>query len=226
MAETKVKICGLQDVEVLKSMVHLPVDYIGLVFAPSRRKVSPEQAAGLASVLGEWKTGQAPLAAGVFVNPEMDELNGTLAAVPLGVIQLHGNESPAFCREVKEAFPGVQIWKALPVAVAEIDDTDNNGSLLESYTGAIDALLLDTFDEAQRGGSGRTFAWDKIPAYRKRARAMGVPLFVAGGLSPDNVGGLLEDYAPDGVDVSSGVESDGVKDIAKMTAFVERVKQS
>ncbi|NGM81476.1 phosphoribosylanthranilate isomerase [Paenibacillus sp. 7124] len=225
MAEAKVKICGLQDVEVLKSMVHLPVDYIGLVFAPSRRKVSPEQAAGLASVLGEWKTGQAPLAAGVFVNPEMDELNGILAAVPLGVIQLHGNESPAFCREVKEAFPGVQIWKALPVA-AETDNTESKEPLLESYAGAIDALLLDTFDRAQRGGSGRTFAWDKIPAYRKRARAMGVPLFVAGGLSPDNVGGLLEDYAPDGVDVSSGVESDGVKDIAKMTAFVERVKQS
>ncbi|MFD1774170.1 phosphoribosylanthranilate isomerase [Paenibacillus rhizophilus] len=225
MAEAKVKICGLQDVEVLKSIVHLPVDYIGLVFAPSRRKVSPEQAAELASVLGEWKAGQAPLAAGVFVNPEMGELNEIVAAVPLGIIQLHGNESPAFCREVKKAFPDVQVWKALPVA-AEINDTDNNGSLLESYAGTIDALLLDTYDPAQRGGSGRTFAWEEIPAYRKRAGAMGVPLYVAGGLSPDNVDGLLAAYAPDGVDVSSGVESDGVKDIAKITAFVERVKQS
>ncbi|MDT3426808.1 phosphoribosylanthranilate isomerase [Paenibacillus forsythiae] len=225
MAETKVKICGLQDVEVLKSMVHLPVDYIGLVFAPSRRKVTAEQASRLISVLADWQTGKAPVAAGVFVDPDRDELNGILAAAPLGVIQLHGNESPAFCREIKEAFPGVQVWKALSVAV-EDGGANNDELALESYAGTIDAVLLDTYDPAQRGGSGRTFAWEEIPDYRKRASALGAPLFVAGGLSPDNVGGLLAAYAPDGVDVSSGVESDGVKDIAKITAFVERVKQS
>ncbi|QWU14626.1 phosphoribosylanthranilate isomerase [Paenibacillus sophorae] len=224
MAEAIVKICGLQDVEVLKSMVHLPVDYIGLVFAPSRRKVSPEQASGLISVLADWRTGQAPIAAGVFVDPDMDELYKILSAAPLGVIQLHGTESPSFCRGVKEAFPGVQVWKALSVAAQS--GKVNHELALESYAGTIDAVLLDTYDPVQRGGSGRTFAWEQIPDYHKRARAIGVSLFVAGGLSPDNVGGLITAYGPDGVDVSSGVESDGVKDIAKITAFVERVKQS
>lgn len=96
MAETLVKICGLQDVEVLKSMLHLPLDYIGFVFAPSRRKVSIERAAELIAELPNWKTGEIPKAAGVFVNPELDELNELLSVVHLDVIQLHGQESPAF----------------------------------------------------------------------------------------------------------------------------------
>ncbi|MBY9081661.1 phosphoribosylanthranilate isomerase [Paenibacillus sp. HN-1] len=223
MTEAQVKICGLQDVEVLKSMLRLPVDYIGLVFAPSRRQITAERASELLSLLKDWGTGKPPLAVGVFVNPDMEELGSVLSRVPLGVIQLHGSETPAFCREVKRSFPGVQVWKALPVST---DGADNHGGPLESYAGAVDAVLLDTYDPAQAGGSGRTFAWNLVPAYRKRAQEMGVPLFVAGGLTPDNVEELLTDYGPYGVDVSSGVETDGIKDIAKITAFIERVKQS
>jgi phosphoribosylanthranilate isomerase len=226
MAETLVKICGLQDVEVLKSMVQLPLDYIGFVFAPSKRRVSSERAAELVAELPRWKTGVTPKAAGVFVNPGLEELRELLSAVPLDVIQLHGNESPDFCREVKQAFPQLKIWKALSVAGKDRDEAEGGYNRLASYAGAVDALLLDTYDPQQNGGSGRTFAWEEIPAYRKAAARYGLPLFVAGGLHPGNVGELLDGYAPDGVDVSSGVESDGMKDIAKMTAFVERVKQS
>lgn len=89
----------------------------------------------------------------------------------------------------------------------------------------VDALLLDTYDP-QGGGSGRTFDWARIPHFQQAAAAYGLPLFIAGGLEPRNVSELLTGYAPDGVDVSSGVESGGIKDIVKMTAFVERVKQS
>jgi phosphoribosylanthranilate isomerase len=225
MAETLVKICGLQDVEVLKSMLHLPLDYIGFVFAPSRRKVSIERAAELIAELPNWKTGQIPKAAGVFVNPKLDELNELLSVVHLDVIQLHGQESPAFCQQVRRAYPQVQVWKALSVADQEREKAENEYTL-EDYAAAVDAVLLDTYDPLQSGGSGRTFAWNKLPAYQEIAVQHDLPLFVAGGLHSDNVGELLDTYAPYGVDVSSGVETDGIKDIQKMTAFVERVKQS
>ncbi|WP_379129218.1 phosphoribosylanthranilate isomerase [Paenibacillus sp. sgz500958] len=225
MGETKVKICGLQDVEVLKSMVHLPLDYVGFVFAPSRRLVSQEKAAELTAILGEWKTDVLPQAAGVFVNPSMDDLTELLSKVPLQIIQLHGHESPEFCLEVTLAFPKVQVWKALSVADNE-KMTGNSYDRIKAYKDTVHALLLDAYDPQQRGGSGRTFAWEEIPAYQAMAAEMGLPLFIAGGLHPGNVGALLEGYAPDGVDVSSGVETDGVKDLAKIAAFVERVKLS
>lgn len=225
MAETLVKICGLQDVEVLKCMLHLPLDYIGFVFAPSRRRVTLERASELIAELPQWKTSEKPKAAGVFVNPELDELSELLSVVSLDVIQLHGQESPAFCQKVQQAFPHVQVWKALSVADKECDDADNKYTL-EQYAGFVDAVLLDTYDPQQSGGSGRTFAWERLPDYQEIALRNGLPLFVAGGLHPNNVGELLDTYAPYGVDVSSGVESEGVKDIIKMTAFVERVKQS
>ncbi len=226
MAETLVKICGLQDVEVLKSMKRLPVDVIGFVFAESRRRVSPEQAAELIAELAEWENGKPPLAAGVFVNPTLAELAALLTTLPLKIIQLHGQESAELCRAVKAAFPQVQLWKALSVATSNAESAADDPYSLHHYAGAVDALLLDTYDPAGSGGSGRTFDWEKIPAYRQAASAYGLPLFVAGGLHPENVRELLDGYAPYGVDVSSGVESNGVKDIAKMTAFVERVKQS
>ena len=226
MAETLVKICGLQDVEVLKSMKRLPLDYIGFVFAPSRRRVTPVQAAELVAELAAWETGKNPGAAGVFVNPGLEELEELLATVPLDVIQLHGQESAAFCREVRQAFPQVKVWKAISVAAGSRTEDSAGVDILESYAGAVDALLLDTYDPQGSGGSGVTFDWGQIPLYKHAAEAYGLPLFVAGGLHPDNVSELLQDYRPDGVDVSSGVESSGIKDIIKMTSFVERVKQS
>ncbi|OKP86774.1 N-(5'-phosphoribosyl)anthranilate isomerase [Paenibacillus helianthi] len=226
MAEAVVKICGLQDVEVLKSMKRLPLDYVGFVFAESRRKVSPEHASELIAELAGWENGKPPLAAGVFVNPSLDELASILSTVPLDVVQLHGQESADYCRAVKAAFPQVQVWKALSVADREANSAGNGPHTLQQYAGAIDALLLDTYDPAGSGGLGRTFEWERIPAYQQKASEYGLPLFVAGGLHPDNVRELLNGYAPYGVDVSSGVESDGMKDIVKITAFVERVKQS
>lgn len=225
MGETMVKICGLQDVEVLKSMKELPLDYVGFVFAQSRRRVTPVQAAELVAELGEWRADKTPQAAGVFVNPELAELQELLRTVPLDVIQLHGQESAEFCREVKLACPQVQVWKALSVGGRSFNQESDIHNDLDSYAGAVDALLLDTYDP-QGGGSGRTFDWEQIPTYQQAAASNGLPLFIAGGLAPDNVRELLDSYAPDGVDVSSGVESGGIKDIDKMTAFVERVKQS
>ncbi|WP_340024431.1 phosphoribosylanthranilate isomerase [Paenibacillus sp. FSL K6-1096] len=226
MADTRIKICGLQDVEVLKSMKSLPLDYIGLIFAPSRRRVSAETAARLTAELQDWESGAVPDAVGVFVNPELAELAAVLETVPLKVVQLHGEESPQRCSEVRQAFPRVQVWKALSVAGHGGNGAGSIQALLESYAGTVDALLLDTYDPQGSGGTGRTFDWEQIPLYQQAAADYALPLFIAGGLHPDNVNELVAGYAPYGVDVSSGVETGGSKDIMKMTAFVERVKQS
>ncbi|AWP30937.1 phosphoribosylanthranilate isomerase [Paenibacillus sp. Cedars] len=222
MMSTVLKICGLQSVEVLKSMINLPVDYIGFVFAKSRRNVSPKQAALLIQVLRQWDTGKTPAAVGVLVNPDLNELEELLQEAALDVVQLHGQESPQFCREVKERFP-VSVFKAVSIE-SDRSEADRLSSL-DAYAGCIDGLLLDTYDPVYGGGSGKTFAWDLIPPYQRWASQQGIPLFIAGGLDSDNVSHLIGQYAPYGVDVSSGVESEpGVKDINKVTAFVERVK--
>jgi phosphoribosylanthranilate isomerase len=238
---SSVKICGLQRPETVEAILHLPIDHIGFLFAKSKRQVTPGQAAGMIRVLEQHREagGVVPLTVGVFVNPQPDELQRVMAEAPLDVIQLHGQESAHFCREVKRQFPGVRVWKVVSVTQAQ-QHTDagqaaaanSDGSagaaapaaVLEPYRDAVDGILLDTFDPVYGGGSGKTFAWDAIPAYRSWCSEAGIPLLVAGGLQEDNVGALLEAYAPDGVDVSSSVETDGIKDINKITRFVERVK--
>ncbi|SEL37500.1 phosphoribosylanthranilate isomerase [Paenibacillus sp. OK003] len=222
-----VKICGLQDVEVLKSMINLPVDYVGVVFAPSRRRITPEQGAELRTVLLDWTMFDRPKLAGVFVNPTLEELESIMQISGLDVIQLHGQESPEFCEQVKQHF-GTEVFKAFSFPKDETGSLADDTALLalDPYKNVVDAILLDTFDPLYGGGSGKTFAWERIPFYAEWARKHGIALFVAGGLQPDNVQQLIQTYAPDGVDVSSGVESEGVKDIAKITAFVERVKQA
>ncbi|WP_322905591.1 phosphoribosylanthranilate isomerase [Paenibacillus campi] len=239
----RIKICGLQDVEVLKSMIPLPIDYIGFVFARSKRQIDRERAAELLEVLKRWH-GQAPQSVGVFVNPTLDELLHITAVAPLDVIQLHGSETPAFCREVRATLQ-VQVIKVISIA-AQVDSegADHSATLsdtvtgtsdrlhadkaaaakLAPYEGAVDAFLLDTHDPLYGGGSGKTFAWDGITPYHRWTEAHDIPLLIAGGLSPDNVHELVGGYPLEGIDVSSGVETDGVKDIDKIKRFVERAR--
>jgi phosphoribosylanthranilate isomerase len=213
-----VKICGLQDAERLCAALEAPIDIIGFVFAPSRRRVTPEQAAAMIGAARR-RGGRLPRFAGVFVDPTPEELARVLACAPLEIVQLHGREDAAFCRRVKQTF-GVDVFKVFDIREQEADAP--LPPELDAFAGAVDALMLDTAG----GGSGRTFRWEAIPPYRAWARAHGIPLIVAGGLTADNVRELIERYEPDGVDVSSGVETDGVKDVAKIHTFVGRVKTS
>lgn len=221
MGKVAVKICGLQSVEVLKSMINLPVDYVGFVFTRSKRQISGSQAAGLLPILKEWTNVKPPQSVGVFVNPSIQELRDVLLRAPLDVLQLHGTESPEFCREAKANF-GLKVFKALSVK----KDGSLHGELsLERYDGLLDGLLLDTYDPEYGGGSGVAFDWAAAAPYQNWAKQQGIPLIAAGGLHPGNVQEMIRTLGPDGVDVSSGVETDGVKDIAKVAAFVERVKE-
>lgn len=230
--QAAVKICGIRTPETLVAVQDLPIDYVGFVFARSKRQISPQEAGRMIALRAE-RSGSGVegwsgrfRSVGVFVDAEPELLEETLRMAPLDAVQLHGRESPAYCRWVKDSF-GVEVWRSWPAAPDIRNHADGETAIREhrealaAYAGTVDVILLDTAG----GGSGLTFDWRTIPAYHDWCRANGIRLFVAGGLTPDNVGELLEAYMPDGVDVSSGVETEGSKDIEKIKRFVERVKR-
>jgi phosphoribosylanthranilate isomerase len=219
-----VKICGLTQVDTVQSVSLLPIDHIGFMLAPSKRRLTVEQAAELIDVLKKHRgTKKHPAAVGVFVNPTWEELAHAVQTAGLEVVQLHGEESPQMCRKVREEL-GVQLFKALPISRSS-KAAEEVFARLEPYRGVVDAILLDTYDPNVGGGTGKTFDWSVIPVYRSWTQSAGVQLIVAGGLKPDTVTDLLDRYQVDGVDVSSGVETDGIKDRVKIQTFLERVKQ-
>jgi phosphoribosylanthranilate isomerase len=209
---TLVKICGLKEPERIAQACAAGADYVGFVFfPPSRRYVTPEQAADLTRQV----TGTAETV-GLFVNPDDHLIETTLASVPLDVIQLHGEEKPARVREIGLRF-GVRTLKALPVAVRE--DLD----VLPAYLDAADMILFDAKPvpgAALPGGNGLAFDWRLLEDL-----AIDRPWLLAGGLTVENVTTALAATGAPGVDVSSGVEtSPGVKDPAKLAAFVAAAK--
>ncbi|KEO83753.1 phosphoribosylanthranilate isomerase [Tumebacillus flagellatus] len=205
---TLVKVCGIKTREAYERLQELRADFVGFVFAKSKRQVTAEQAAAL----GSGKNAPGPQRVGVFVNESVESLLQTAEIAGLHVLQLHGDESPEFCRELR-ARTSLQIWKAWGVK------NDEGDALLTAYTDVVDAVLLDN----DRGGTGEKFPWEAIPKLHGFTKDL--PLFIAGGLHPDNVGDLLAAHAVEGVDVSSGVETEGVKDLAKITAFVTKVRE-
>ncbi|MFT9847574.1 phosphoribosylanthranilate isomerase [Aneurinibacillus sp. REN35] len=212
------KICGITEIATLEEMdeANLPIDQVGFVFAASRRKVNFEQWRELASYVP-----QTARAAGVFVNPSLAALHAAFEAAPLAVVQLHGEEDPAFCKEIRRTF-GCQVTKTFSIRE---QDTELLSTALAAYAGCIDYVLLDTAVGTQLGGTGKAFAWERITPYQKWSRAQGVPLLVAGGVHANNVGELLEKHRPDGVDISSGAETDGHKDINKIRTIIERMSE-
>lgn len=217
---TAIKICGLREAAHVAALSEQAIDYVGFIFAKSRRQVSTHQAAELIRVLRKGR--HAARAVGVFVNPDEEALREVLTFAPLDVIQLHGDESPAFCAQVKQAFC-VDVWKVLSIGAQPQEEWEN---MLAPYADVVDAFLVDTYDSRTIGGSGRTFNWEVLKEMQQWAREREIPLMVAGGLDANNVGELLANYHPDGVDVSSGVETDGIKDLAKIAQFVKRVRTS
>jgi phosphoribosylanthranilate isomerase len=225
-SRTLVKICGLSTAEAALAAAECGADLIGLVFAESRRRVTAEQASAIAERLAAHPD---VVLTGVFVDPGMADLERIVPEARLEAVQLHGEEPPEFLLDIKRRMPGVKIIKAFsadgePSHLRETGHgSASRGAAAERllpYAGIADAFLVDS----ARGGTGKRFAWEIIPDYMAAAAAAGVPLFVAGGLDPGNVADLVGRYGPDGVDVSSGVETDGIKDVAKIAAFIERVR--
>lgn len=181
-------------------------DAIGLVLGPGRRQVTPAQAREIVEAL-------PPLVAsvGVFVNPPVSEVGELAQMLRLSAVQLHGDEPPEACLLLRRS--GLHVIKA--IHVAERLDRD----LLVRYRAA-SAVLLDTKIDGLAGGSGRTFPWHLAEGFSSQFR-----IIVAGGLDPSNVRRALDVLRPYGVDVTSGVETDGRKDLQKVRAFVEQVRR-
>ena len=191
---TKVKICGLSTVEAVETAVLAGADYIGFVFAESKRQVSQEQAHELAKLV----TGKTKIV-GVFVSPSLEELEQAIGQVPLDIVQIHGMLDEALIPKIS-----VPVIRAIQLSDQEA-----------KVTSPADFLLFD----APVAGSGRTFDWDLL-----KDQKIQQDFFIAGGLTVDNVRQARETFQPYALDVSSGVETDGRKDIEKIKAFIEGAK--
>jgi phosphoribosylanthranilate isomerase len=212
---TRIKICGIRDKTHALAAVEAGADFIGLVFAPSQRRVSVVQAHEIASAVK--KSSSATKVAGVFVNAPSPQVNELADFCALDWIQLSGDESWEYCRKVvRPVIKAIRIDQQSPEKLyAEL----SAGSKLLPAQGFI--TLLDSRVEGKYGGTGKSFDWTLVQQVTKR-----FPVIVAGGLDPKNVARLIESVAPWGVDVSSGVETGGVKDIAKIKAFIEAVRKA
>lgn len=206
-----IKICGITDAAVAKAASSEDITHVGFVFAESKRQVT----AGLAREIGKHVRAGVQRV-GVFVDMPLTEMVHVGQEAELDVYQLHGEESPELCYKLK-LMTGKNVWKAWRVCHSVEDRR------VKRYAGVVDAILLDSFGPSHKGGTGHPFAWSCIPQFRQWTGT--TPLFVAGGLTADNVADLLRNYHPDGVDVSSGVETDGRKDPLLIKRFVQKVRE-
>jgi len=200
----KVKICGITNVLDALSAIEAGVDALGFMFYDqSPRSISITDAADIIRSLPGFV-----IKAGVFVNAPVDLVHRCIGECGLNLLQFHGDESPNYCRQF-----GLMSMKAF-----RIRDEASLKALPEYQT---DAWLLDAFAADKRGGTGESFNWDLAV----RAREMGRPIFLAGGLTPENVTEAVRKVRTYGVDVSSGVETTpGKKDHQKVKAFILAVK--
>lgn len=203
MIRTRVKICGITRPEDALAAARAGADAIGLVFyPPSPRAVTRERAREIVQVLPPFVS-----VVGLFVNAQPAEVRAALAALPIDLLQFHGDEAPEECR-----IYGRPYIKA--VAMAPGVDLQ---AAARRYVDAA-GLLLDTHREGVRGGTGEAFDWSRIPPGLDR------PIILAGGLTLENVAAAVQRVRPYAVDVSSGVEvSKGIKDAARIEAFIRGV---
>ena len=197
---TGIKLCGLTRLCDMEAANELKPEYIGFVFAAkSRRYVTPEQAAGLRQALDP-----AILAVGVFVNEDPERVAELLNEGIIDLAQLHGNETETYIKRLR------QLTKKPLIQAFSVDSAQ---AVMQAQESAADYILLDS----GRGGTGTVFDWEFLKQIKR-------PYFLAGGLDIGNVAEAVERFHPYAVDVSSGIETDGVKDREKMRQFVTIVR--
>lgn len=205
--KTKIKICGLtrpQDVEAVNAA---RPDYIGFVFAKSRRRLTPQQAITLKRQLDP-----EIQSVGVFVNPSLETVLDITSRDILDIVQLHGDEPPVFAERVRRE-TGSPVVKAFRIRGEE------SLAALKAYDQA-DYLLLDTYNKNAYGGTGRAFNWALL-----RGNTSGKPFFLAGGLNIENIETAIRTVRPYGVDISSGVETNGRKDPGKIEEIIKKIRR-
>ena len=237
----KIKMCGISKVETIPAIVDAKPDYMGLVFAPSKRQVTVEQAKTLVDELHkQYETTYGEVTApmntdtaqdgqdsqnsqefvqgnssfdkiktvGVFVNETVENLLKIAEEVKLDVIQLHGDEEESFIQTLKEQ-SNVEVWKAVQVRSAADSEKWIDSSA--------DMLLFDAYHKDERGGTGEVFDWSSLDEFER-------PFMLAGGIDSTNVARAIRTVRPYGIDISSGIETEGVKDDEKIKAFTNIVR--
>ena len=215
----KVKMCGISKVETIPAVVEAKPDYMGLVFAPSKRQVTVEQAKTLVEELHkvyvkkygsdtEQDKDDTIKTVGVFVNETVDNLVTIANEVNLDAVQLHGDEDETFIQSLKER-TNVEVWKAVQIRSAVDAEAWIDSSA--------DMLLFDAYHKDERGGTGEVFDWSSLDEFER-------PFMLAGGIDSTNVARAIRTVRPYGIDISSGIETNGVKDDEKIKAFTKIVK--
>lgn len=215
----KVKMCGISKVETIPAVVEAKPDYMGLVFASSKRQVTVDQAKTLVEELHKQYTKRYNNGAeqsnddeiktvGVFVNETLENLVSIAKEANLDAVQLHGDEDEAFIQSLKER-TNVEVWKAVQIRSAADAEAWIDSSA--------DMLLFDAYHKDERGGTGEVFDWSCLDVFER-------PFMLAGGIDSTNVARAIRTVRPYGIDISSGIETDGVKDDEKIKAFTNIVR--
>lgn len=198
----RIKICGMQDVATALAAAEAGADAVGMVFAPSKRQVSPKIARGICQALPPFVS-----KVGVFVDAKAEVVKEIAELCGLDTLQFHGQESVAYCSQFSQT-----VIKAFQIK--------EEASLFQLAGFELHTLLLDSFSVGQMGGTGRVFPWDLASKAGQVYR-----IILAGGLSADNVLTAIRAVQPYGVDVSSGVESNGKKDSRKIREFITTIRR-
>jgi phosphoribosylanthranilate isomerase len=188
----RIKICGLTNLEEAVAIAEMGATDIGFICVQkSPRYITPEQIRPIAEALPE-QVGKV----GVFANQTPEAIAAIVQEANLSVVQLHSDESPDFCREMRSLLPGVELIKALRIRDRE------SLAAAQAYATVVDTLLLDAYHPDQLGGTGHTIDWQDLQQFKPS-----IPWLLAGGLKPSNVAIALGQLTPDGIDLSSGVEN-------------------
>ncbi|OIJ15844.1 N-(5'-phosphoribosyl)anthranilate isomerase [Anaerobacillus arseniciselenatis] len=203
------KYCGNHSLEDIKVATNSSAHYLGFVFAESKRCVTPSE-------VKEWlsKVEVSQKLVGVFVNAPIDQIQLAVENIALDVIQCHGEETVEEILALKATFKQ-KVWKVIHHSETAIN-------LMKQYEGVVDGYVIDSKVKGVRGGTGVTFDWSAIPAYKREAEKQKVPCFIAGGINVSTINELLQ-YDPGGIDLSSGIEVSGRKSEKIKKQFEERL---
>ncbi len=202
----RVKVCGITNYQDASMAIELGVDALGFIFAPSPRGIIPEEARDIIRAIPPFVQ-----AVGVFVDEDPVTIRRIIRLCGLDLVQLHGDESPDFCHEL------------MPNAIKAFRLKDESSlSVIGPYRGRVRAILLDTYVEGKKGGTGKAFDW----SLAIKAKGFQIPTILSGGLNPDNIAEAISLVKPFGVDVNSGIEAaPGKKSPALMTELIEIVRK-
>ncbi|WP_078553281.1 phosphoribosylanthranilate isomerase [Bacillus alkalicellulosilyticus] len=206
------KYCGNHSLSDFEQSSQSKANYIGAVFVKSKRQVTATQLKQWLSKV-DWNPEQKLV--GLFVNPAIEELEYVLSEINLDIIQLHGAETVKEVELIKNNLD-IPLWKV-------IHHEDGAWQTMKEYAPYVSAFVVDSKVKGHWGGTGQTFDWNHIPNYIKEGNRLGIPVFIAGGIHPENVAQLVA-YQPDGIDVSSGIEQNGQKSLEQMKRLEERIE--